>query len=279
MPVLFNNEEIASQKIAEGVTVQSLINQDRVGSDFIILARWSIEANAATTIDIPTTDLAWFQLLDGSALLDGSEGKFELSTSHIVFLPPGFVGKLGTDDSCIVLFGRVPHAQQHDSNFESNPPGFRCVNWRQEPVLDSEHDARQRIYMVTPTLFGTKVVKGEMIIYPPGTEASNHHHEGAEHFQYIISGEGTAYLSEKPHHIRAGDTLYNYEGERHYFKNDGKENLVFVEYFVPADCKTIWVNPDLVCAWLPTGKNIEGGKPVRDIKAHSSAETVNPEGV
>ena len=55
--------------------------------------------------------------------------------------------------------------------------------------------------------------------------------------------------------------------------------MVFVEYFVPADCKTVWVDEQLICAWLPSGQNIDGGEPVRKIEAHSSAETVNPEGV
>jgi hypothetical protein len=41
---------------------------------------------------------------------------------------------------------------------------------------------------VTPKLAGTKAIKGEMIIYPPGTAAANHHHEGAEHFMYVLRG-------------------------------------------------------------------------------------------
>lgn len=179
----------------------------------------------------------------------------------------------------VVLYAGVPNADRFDPDFEQSSLEFRCVDWRAEPVLDSEHDARTRIYLVTPTLFGTKAVKGEMIIYPPGTQASNHHHEGAGHFQYIIGGSGTVLLSEEPHPISAGDTLYNYEFERHNFINDGDEELIFVEYFVPAECTTVWTNPELVCAWLPTGKNIDGGEPSRSIAAHSSAETVNPEGV
>jgi quercetin dioxygenase-like cupin family protein len=202
-----------------------------------------------------------------------------LGTSHVAFLPPGFVGELATVDGTDVLFARVPNADRFDPAFGETQLAFRCVDWRAEPTLNSEHDARKRIYLVTPTLFGTKAVKGEMIIYPPGTQASNHHHEGAEHFQYFISGRGTALLSEVPHPVRAGDTLYNYEFERHNFINDGDEDMVFVEYFVPAECRTVWTNPELVCAWLPTGKNIDDGKPSREIAAHSSAETVNPEGV
>ena len=279
MPVLFNVADVDAFPMAPGVTRHALITPERVGSDCIALDRWSMDAGSNLEVEVRETDLAWFQLLEGSAVLDGSEGRHRLDTSHVVFLPPGFCGAMSSESGAAFLYGRVPDAKRFDSEFEASRPDFRCVDWRAEPMLDSEHDARKRIYLVTPTLFGTRVVKGEMIIYPAGTQASNHHHEGAEHFQYIISGSGTALLSEEPHPIRAGDTLYNYEFERHNFVNDGVEDLVFVEYFVPAECRTVWVNPERVCAWLPTGKNIDGGTPSREISAHSSAETVNPTGV
>ena len=279
MPVLFNFDEIDAIPVTRGVTRRELITPERVGNDCLALERWDMDAGSRLAVEVEDTDLAWFQLLEGAALLDGSEGAHPLDTSHVVFLPPGFSGDLTTGPGAAVLYGAVPDAKRFDSAFEASRPEFRCVDWRAEPMLDSEHDARKRIYLVTPTLFGTKAVKGEMIVYPPGTQASNHHHEGAEHFQYIISGKGTALLSEEPHPVRAGDTLYNYEFERHNFINDGDEDLVFVEYFVPAECRTVWVNPELVCAWLPTGTNIDGGRPSRDIQAHSSAETVNPAGV
>ena len=279
MPVLFNCDSVESVSMGDGVTRQALVTPERVNSDCILLDRWTIDAGAKANIDVGDKDLAWFQLLKGEATLDGSAGRHELSTSHVIFLPPGFQGGLSTAEGTVVLYARVPEADRFDPAFDESRLDFRCVDWRIEPTLDSEHDARKRIYLVTPTLFGTKAVKGEMIIYPPGTQASNHHHEGAEHFQYFVSGRGTALLSEEPHPVRAGDILYNYEFERHNFINDGDEDMIFVEYFVPAECRTIWVDPELVCEWLPTGKNIEGGKPSRDIAAHSSAETVNPEGV
>ena len=279
MPVLFNCDSIDGVSMGDGVTHQALITPERVNNDCILLDRWSLDAGATARIQVAATDLAWFQLLEGKGTLDGSAGQHELTTSHVVFLPPGFSGNLSTADGTVVLYGRVPNADRFDPDFGQSSLQFRCVDWRVEPTLDSEHDARTRIYLVTPTLFGTKAVKGEMIIYPPGTQASNHHHEGAEHFQYILSGSGTVLLSEEPHPVRAGDTLYNYEFEKHNFINDGDEDMVFVEYFVPAECRTVWVNPELVCAWLPTGRNIDGGKPSRDIAAHSSAATVNPEGV
>ncbi len=146
---------------------------------------------------------------------------------------------------------------------------FRLTDWTREPVLDSEHDARKRIYLVTPGLFGTKAVKGEMIIYPPGTAAANHHHEGAEHFMYVLRGRGTVYANEKPFPVKAGDVIYYPDRERHYLEAAKDEELVFAEFFAPAEFKTIWVNENEVCTWQPTGRDIRGRMPAREIKAHS----------
>ena len=278
MPVLFNCDSVDGIEVNDGVMRQALITPERVSNDCIRLDRWTLDGGATAGIDIADSDLAWFQLLGGAAVLDGTAGRHELTDSHVVFLPPGFSGDLSTDDGAIVLYGGVPDARRFDPDFGASLE-FRCVNWRLEPALASVHDARKRVYLVTPTLFGTRVVKGEMIFYPAGTRAPNHHHEGAEHFQFVTSGRGTALLGDVPHPVRAGDTIYNYQFERHSFVSDRDEELVFVEYFVPAECSTVWVDPDVVCTWEPTGKNIDGGEPSRHIGAHSSAETVNPEGV
>src|SRR5664279_1961333 len=116
---------------------------------------------------------------------------------------------------------RVPGTGIHLDRLTIGPGGearltvnSTSVAWIQ--VLDGEHDARKRIYLVTPKMFGTKVVKGEMIIYPPGTAAANHHHEGAEHFMYVLRGHGTVYANEKPFAVRKGDVIYYPDLERHY---------------------------------------------------------------
>ncbi len=54
---------------------------------------------------------------------------------------------------------------------------------------------------------------------------------------------------------------------------------MFAEFFVPAEFKTIWVNQNEICTWLPTGRDIRGRAPSREIKAHSSADIVNPQDV
>ena len=143
----------------------------------------------------------------------------------------------------------------------------------------SEHDARKRIYLVTPKLFGTKAVKGEMIIYPPGTAAANHHHVGAEHFMVVLRGRGTVYANEKPFPVRKGDVIYYPDLERHYLEAAPDEELVFAEFFAPGEFKTVWVDESQICTWRPTGRDIRGQTPAREIKAHSSAEVLSPQDV
>jgi hypothetical protein len=46
------------------------------------------------------------------------------------------------------------------------------------------------------------------------------------------------------------------------------KNFVFVELFISGHCKTIWAEDAKACAWLPTGSDIRGDKPSREIKYH-----------
>ena len=43
--------------------------------------------------------------------------------------------------------------------------------------------------------------------------------------------------------------------------------------------KTIWVNAGEVCTWQPTGRDIFGRPPAREIKGHSSAAFASPQDV
>jgi quercetin dioxygenase-like cupin family protein len=166
-----------------------------------------------------------------------------------------------------------------DPRFAQEPPQFRITDWTREPMLNSEHEARKRIYLETPKLSGTKSVKDEMIIYPPGTAAANHHHVGAEHFMYVLRGRSAVYANEQPFPVRKGDVIYYPGLERHYLEGAPDEELVFVELFAPAECKTVSVDESQVCAWLPTGRDIRGRAPVREIQAHSSVQIVSPRDV
>ena len=277
--VHFNERAVDAEQFGVNAYCQRLLVDTRVKNTRILLERWTLGSGAVIELGIAAHDVAWFQLLEGDAVLSTAAGAHTLSDAHIVFLPPGFRGTLGARGDAVVLYAEVPDAARFDPALTENPPQLRVVDWTREPVLDSEHDARKRIYVVTPRLFGTRALKGEMIIYPPGTEAANHHHEGAEHFMYVLAGSGTAWANEQPFHVKKGDLIWYADCERHYLKSDAREEMRFVEFFVPGEYKTVWAPGASVCTWVPSGKDIRGGKPVRDIQKHSSALVQSPQDV
>jgi quercetin dioxygenase-like cupin family protein len=107
-----------------------------------------------------------------------------------------------------------------------------------------------------------------MIIYPPGASGAAHHHEGAEHFQYLISGGGTAILEAQELDLQPGDLLYNFENEVHSFANNTDDSMVFVEFFVPGESSTVWIPGANACGWQPTGVDIQGRVPAREVGYH-----------
>jgi quercetin dioxygenase-like cupin family protein len=275
MSVIFNEASVPVEPIANGVSVKRLITPERVKSDNVVTEIVGLRPGAEIDISVGATKVAWAHILEGQAKLVDAGDAHDLSGDHFLFLPPGFSARLTTVNGARLFKATVPDAQRFDPAWAPDTLAFRCVDWTREPVLNSEFDARKRIYLITPALSASTVVKGEMIIYPPGTEAANHHHEGADHFQYILRGSATFYLNEQPHRVNAGDTVYIYENERHYFINDGDKEMAFVEYFIPGKYTTIWAENAPICTWHPSGLNIKGGKPSREIGVHTSMDKRN----
>ena len=285
MAITINESTVAAENIAGKVKRQRLLTAKHTQDGKVLLDRLIVEAGGAHTLNIGAGDLAWVQILEGAATLThvssvthGSASD-SLTHAHIVFLPPAFAGTLATTNGVTLLYATVPDAARFDAAFTSSPPSFKVVDWTREPILDSEHDARKRIYVATPKLFGTKAIKGEMIIYPPGTQASNHHHEGAEHFMFVLQGKGTAYANESPIPVRQGDLIYYDNRERHYLRSEGDTEMIFVEFFVPGVYKTIWAPGAAICTWTPTGRSISGTTPLREIAKHSSADAASQHSV
>jgi quercetin dioxygenase-like cupin family protein len=264
---------VAAEATGDGVSRQRLLDRTRVARARVTLDRVTLAAGADLPLDVAADALAWFQLLGGAAELAGAGRKPQaLTESHVVFLPPGFRGRLTTEGGATLILAEAPRAVELDPGFAENPPALRVVDWTREPVLDSEHDARKRIYLATPKLFGTHAIKGEMIIYPPGTSGANHHHVGADHFMVFLKGSGTAYANEQPFRVRKGDLVYYPDLERHYLTADTDCEMAFVEFFAPGEYKTVWTDPAKSCTWNPTGRDINGNAGVREIARHSGKD-------
>ena len=271
MATTLNESAVEHEAMAAGVTRQRLLDAGRVPHTKVLLDRIAIKPGAAFELHTRASEIGWLQVLEGSVVLEHGTQSEALGSTHLVFMPPGLEARAHSTSGAVLLRAQVPDAMRFDPALEAGRPPLRVVDWTREPVLASEYDARKRIYVATPKLFGTKAIKGEMIIYPPDTEAADHHHDGAEHFMYVLQGRGTAYADDKPIAVRKGDLIYYGECERHHLKSEGTEDMVFVEFFVPGQYKTVWSPGASICTWNPTGRTISGAAPARDIKGHSSA--------
>jgi quercetin dioxygenase-like cupin family protein len=270
----FNESTVAQERTGTGALRQRLLDAERVPHTRVVLDRVVLDAGASTDVRTGSEDIGWFQVLEGAAVLEHDSGSTALGATALVFMPPGSAARARSDSGAVLLLAQVPGAARFDPGILESPPSLKIVDWSREPVLASEHDARKRIYVATPKLFGTHAIKGEIIIYPPDTQAADHHHQGAEHFMYVLQGRGTAYADDAPIKVRKGDLIYYGDGERHHLRSEGDEDMVFVEFFVPGQYKTIWSPGASVCTWNPTGRTISGAAPSREINGHSSAVPV-----
>ena len=270
MVCIVHEAEVAGSPVGTGVQRRPLLDAARVPAARVEVDRLSFAPAGAMELSLSSDCLGWFLVLRGSLELVLPEAVHALQEAHAVVVPMGTVaacraGSAGAE----LLLARVPQASRLDPGIAERPPTLRIVDWAHEPVLDSRHDARRRIYVATPKLTGSKAIKAEIIVYPPKTDGSNHHHEGAEHFMYVIEGGCTGYSDEVPHTYRAGDLVHHPDGERH-FSSTGAGGMTFIEFFVPAEYRTVWADDTRVCTWLPTGRDSRGGKPSREIAAHDS---------
>ena len=270
MSVQVNRDDVIPELLPGGTTRRRLIDEDNVPGTQCRFDVLTIDGGGSVDLQLPRPGVAWAQVLNGSVRVRGDGEDRVLGESQLLFLANAFTGRLSSAEGAELILLEVPNAIQFDSGSASGLPVVQSVDLGLEPMLQSEHDERTRIYVATDGLFGTRALIGELVAFPPGTVSQNHHHVGAEHFQYVLRGEATVYLNETPRRLRAGDLLYKYDRERHYCENDGDGELVFVEFFVPGEYETIWVNPERSCAWSPTGKNALGGEPSRQIATHTS---------
>ena len=247
---------------APGVRRRGVIDPGLLADDRLRVKVLEMDDGATWKVVAEQRSLVWLQVLSGHGSVDGEPR----DQGWVIMGSCGREFTLTASGPAVVLVCHVPNAADYDPALTR---GIRAdVEWTREPVLSSEHDTRQRIYLASPSLWGTDAVKGEMIIYPPGSSGAPHHHEGAEHFQFMLSGALVADLDGDEQELRAGDLLYNLENEIHAFRNDSEEEAVFVEFFVPGQNTTVWVPGANACAWNPTGLDIEGRAPVRDIPSH-----------
>lgn len=262
MPFVVRADARTPGSSTPGVERHWILAPDRLSDGRLTVEVLTLQSNAAVEVTTTGAELAWFQVLDGVVAADG----IPTDSDWICMLAGGLRRTLVATDAATVLLARVPQAAGYDVAVAAGLA--RRVDWSTEPVLDSEHDSRRRIYLASTGLWGTEAVKGELIIYPAGAVGAPHHHEGAEHFQLLLSGSGTAVIEDGEIDLHAGDLLYNLENEMHSFANRTDADMVFVEFFVPGANRTVWPPGIHVCGWNPTERDIKGRTAARQLAYH-----------
>ncbi len=271
MTLLIKGSTIAEYVVSKGVSRKLLLNRHETGDSRLEIKKYIVDSEAEIELNLEKDSLSWFHALTegikiDSVTLDQQSLLVLKGNNKTVIQNSGF-------STAEILLCTVPKVSRFLGEGEAIPFKTHSVDWSVEPVLLSEFDSRKRIYLASPGLWqGLSCVKGEMIIYPKGGTAPLHHHENAEHFQYIMEGTGTVTFENSEHIVEKGDILYFFENEVHAFENKYADEFVFAEFFVPGSYKTIWAKDANVCTWLPTGKDLKGRKAARHIEKHVAGE-------
>ena len=274
MTLLIRGTEIAKHRLSDGISERLLLNRHETGGSRLEIKKFSLDMNTNFELMFEQNSLNWLHALTPGLLVDSKN--FDMQSLRVINGGKKIVIENVGNAEAELLFCAVPGVSRFLSKSEHIPFDNHLVDWSVEPVLLSEFDSRKRIYLASPGLWqGLSCVKGEMIIYPEGGSAPLHHHEGAEHFQYIMAGSGTVTFNETKHIVEKGDILYFFEKEVHEFINNNSEEFVFAEFFVPGTYKTVWAEDVSVCTWLPTEKDINGRKASRYIEKHVAGEGKN----
>ena len=271
MTLLIKGRTIAEHEVRKGVSHKLLLNRHETGDSRLEINKYIVDSEAEIELNLEKDSLSWFHALTEGIKIDS----VTLDKQSLLVLKGDNKTVIQNSGSSIaeILLCTVPKVSRFLGEGEAIPFKTHSVDWSVEPVLLSEFDSRKRIYLASPGLWqGLSCVKGEMIIYPKGGTAPLHHHENAEHFQYIMEGTGTVTFDNSEHIVEKGDILYFFENEVHAFENKDADEFVFAEFFVPGSYKTIWAKDANVCTWLPTGKDLRGRKAARHIEKHVAGE-------
>ena len=115
MAIHFNQSTIAPIVAADGVARQPLLNEQRVPGILFALDRLTVPPGGHKELTIAPGELAWFQMIAGTAAIHTAGGGLAVTTNHIGLLPPGFAGTLASDAGATLLL-EIPLRLVSDSH-------------------------------------------------------------------------------------------------------------------------------------------------------------------
>lgn len=117
--------------------------------------------------------------------------------------------------------------------------------------LDSVHDDRRRRVLVNPVLTSAETLLVDTVEYDPGVSCPMHYHDAADHFFYVLEGEGVVEIEGEEFELVGGSVVWIGRGDEHrlYAREDGP-GMRFLEYFSDVDRETVYTEGK-ACTWTP----------------------------
>ena len=167
-----------------------LLKEEETGNSRLNVSTEYIRKGSKASLENSNSEISCVQILLGDGYCENNY----VSKTHVLFVSHNFKTVFTANEDTVILKTVVKDFKRYEQ-FNNEPSrGIRVINWHDEPVLQSEHDARQRVYIATKNLLGTYAIKGEIIIYPPRTKAPLHYHVGAGHAASTVERGGILVL-------------------------------------------------------------------------------------
>jgi mannose-6-phosphate isomerase-like protein (cupin superfamily) len=99
-------------------------------------------------------------------------------------------------------------------------------------------------------VLGNRRSQAAQMVLEPGQSEGNarNRHDGADQWLFVVRGRGTALINRRRYSMQAGVLLLIERGDRHEIRNDGKEKLVTLNFYLPP-------------AYSASGDELPAGKP------------------
>src|SRR4051812_30714385 len=84
-------------------------------------------------------------------------------------------------------------------------------------------------------VFGNKRSQAAQMVIEPGKAEGNpqNRHRGADQWLYVVSGSGVATINGRRYPLRTSTLLLIEHGDRHEIRNNGKQLLKTLNFYVP----------------------------------------------
>jgi len=146
MATIFNQSTVAAKPPARRRR-QQLLTKARVPGSGILLDRLTLERGRRDALAVPAASVAWISRSTAKRCWRTATSAKTLTDAHVRIPAARLCGNLHAAVGAALLYGEIPTPGVSTPGFKQNPPPFRLADWTREPVLDSEHDARKRIYL------------------------------------------------------------------------------------------------------------------------------------